>query len=45
MNIDQVGRMMEVVYHKGLFWDHFIDDIDEVLYEITKFADNTKISI
>ena len=42
----QIG--LEVMYHKGLFYDYFFLESllmtdDEVLCEISKFADGTKI--
>ena len=51
MDTDRVGWRLELEYHKGLFWNHLfftilIDDINEqVLCEISKFADNIKIAI
>ena len=51
MDTDRFGQKLEVVYRKGLFWDHFffltifIDGIDEeVFFEIFKFADDTIIA-
>ena len=52
MDIDQVGKRLEVEYCMGLFQNHFFlhftiftDDIDEeVLCKIYKFADDTKIA-
>ena len=41
MDTYRVWQRLDVVYRKGLFWDHFIDDIDEeVLCEMFKFADD-----
>ena len=51
MKTDPAGQRLEVVYRKCLFQDQpllftiFIDDIyEEVLCEISKFADDTKIA-
>ena len=50
MDTDQVGQRLEVVYCKGWFGVQpllfiiFIDDIDEVLCEISKFTNDTKIT-
>ena len=50
MDTYQVGQRLEVFYPKGyvlgpLLFTIFIDDIgEEVLFEISKFADDTKIA-
>ena len=48
MDIVPVQKMLEVVYHKGLFWDHlFLQSlmIDEEAYcEIYNFPDDMKKS-